>query len=129
MSANEQSVSFKFPNTTGSTADDQDIPWPFKGDWMLTSFAYSPETTVAASATNYATMTVETMDVVANLAACTGTITNATVAFTIGTARTQALSGAACQISQGDTIRIAKTAAGTGTAILGVFTVVAEKVP
>lgn len=124
-----QCVSFKFPNTTAGSDDDQDIPWPFKGEWMLESFAYSPETADAADATNYAILTIETMDVVANLVACTGTITNATTAFTVGTARTQALSGAACAIEFGDTIRVAKTEAGTGGIIFGVVTIVARKIP
>jgi len=129
MPYNEANVSFKFPTTAAGADDDQDMPWPFKGEWMLDEVWFAPETADAASATNYAILTVETMDVVANLAACTGTITNATVAFVVGTARSATLGGAAVQVNYGDTIRIAKTEAGTGGVVFGVVTVTAHKVP
>ena len=109
--------------------EDWDIPVALPGNFRLKQLWYSPDTADAADATNYAILTVETMDVVANLAACTGTITNASAAFVIGTARSADLSGTACNVSQGDTIRIAKTEAGTGGAVHGHIFVTAEKVP
>lgn len=108
--------------------EDWDLPVCLPGTWELKELYYSPDTADAADATNYAVLTVETFDVIANLAACTGTITNASTAFTIGTARSVALTGAATIVEAGDTIRIAKTEAGTGGAIHGHVCVTAEKV-
>lgn len=116
------------PSTAAGTGDDFDIPVGLPGTYELKNVYYSPDTADAADATNYTTLTVETMDVVANLAACTGTITNASVAFVVGTARSATLTGAATIVSQGDTIRIAKTEAGTGGILHGHVSVYAEKV-
>ena len=129
MPYNQASISLHTVSIGAGTADDLDMPWPFKGEWMLEEVWYAPETADAASATNYTTLTVETMDVVANLAACGGTITNATVAFVVGTARSASLTGVARSISQGDTVRIAKTEAGTGGILHGTVTITATKVP
>ena len=132
MASNEIIVlSGRLDTTAAGTDQDWDFPFPFPGTWELQTVAYSPDGVTAGEvdATNHAILTVETMDVIGNLAACSGTISNATVAFEIGTARTQALSGAATKVSRGDTIRIAKTEGGTGAQIFGGVVVTAKKVP
>ena len=130
MSASEiVLISATLPSTGASTADDFDFPVALPGTWELVSFYYSPDTADAADATNYTTLTIETMDVVANLVACTGTISNAATAFTVGTARSASLGGAAKKVSQGDTVRVAKTEAGTGGILHGGIVITARKVP
>lgn len=109
-------------------AEDWDLPFPYPGTWELKQVWYSPDTADAADATNFTNLTIETFDVIGNLAACTGTITNATVAFVIGTARFADLGGAAAIVTQGDTIRVAKTESGTGGILHGHVVVTAEKV-
>lgn len=123
-----QVITAYFPSVAAGTPVDYDIPFDFPGSWQLESFAYSPNTADAADATNHTVLTVETMDVVANLVACTGTITNATVAFVVGTARRATLSGTARFVTRGDTIRIAKTEEGTGGIMHGVVSILCRKV-
>jgi hypothetical protein len=117
-----------FPSVAAGTPIDYDIPFPFPGAWQLESVHYGPCTADAADATNHTVITVETMNVVANLAACGGTITNATVAFVVGTARRATLTGDARFVSLGDTVRIAKTEEGTGGILHGVVAIVCRKV-
>jgi hypothetical protein len=118
-----------FPSVAAGTPVDYDIPFPFPGAWQIESWAYSPNTADAADATNYTVLTLETMEAVANLAAVGGTITNATVAFVVGTARrVTAPTGSARFITGGDTIRVAKTEEGTGGIMHGVVSIVVRKV-
>lgn len=123
-----QCVTLDF-NLTAGSPDSRHIAWPFKGDWQIEEVYYAPSTTLAANATDYVTITVSTADGAAGSFTSIGSISNASVAMTIGTSREVTVSGAGLTISQGSQIKMQNTEAGSPGNTDGCLTVLARKVP
>lgn len=102
-----------------AAASGEDWYWTqtLEGEWYIESAYYVPGTTKAIDATNYATMTLK------QGSTSLGSLSNAVVAFTAGTAREiDLVGGVARQLGKGDVLNLNKADTATGAAMDGTLT-------
>jgi len=127
------SLCVEFPLVAAGTDEERYAVWPHRGTWVIREVKFAPATAVAQHATNNVIVTVSTSDGAAGAATSIGSFTSDTAgtgaaAFVVGTTIDVGVSGAGLKLLEGYQIKIAKTEGGTGEALDGSFSIMAEKV-
>ena len=108
------------------TEADWYLPFLLPGKWLIKSVKVIPDAAVTANGTNYAVFTVTN----ATQSTTIGTRSWAATDSVAGTAETVTTpTGLAAVLTEGDTIKLAKTDPGTGLAIRARVVIFAERYP
>jgi hypothetical protein len=125
-------LTYVYPSVAADSELNRHLVMALSGKWRIKEVKFAPDTAVAASDTNYVSVTISTNTLAAPTTwTAIGVITTQVTggaAFVLGTTRSFTLSGAGLDIDEGCQIRVEKLDPGTGAALHGCFGFELEKI-